>query len=321
VADGLGVAVTLPTATLGTRGPAVTRLGLGTAPLGNMFTALSEADADATVRAAWDAGIRFFDTAPFYGHGLAEERLGRVLRAYPRDEVVVSSKVGRLLEPGHADPGIFRVPRGLTPRFDYSRDGVLGSIDATLARTGLDRLDVVLVHDPDDHEQEALTGAFPALVELREHGVVRAIGAGMNQHEMLERFVARVDLDCVLLAGRYSLLDRSGAPLLDACAERGVGVVLGGVFNSGVLAAGAARATFDYEPASSDVLERTARLRAACERHGVALPAAALDFARSHPAVSAVVVGARTGDEIAADVAWSRVAVPDALRAELAAIA
>ena len=312
--------MTPPTVALGGRGVTVTRVGLGTAPLGNMFTELTDADADATVTAAWEAGIRFFDTAPFYGHGLAERRLGRALRARPRDAYVLSSKVGRVLDPGDADPGIFRVPRGLTPRFDYSRDGVLRSIDATLERTGLERIDVVLVHDPDEHEQEALDGAFPTLLALRDQGVVRAVGAGMNQHQMLARFVARVDLDCVLLAGRYTLLDRSGAGLLDACAARGVGVVLGGVFNSGVLAADAARATFDYEPASTPVLDRTARLRAACDRHSVALPAAALDFALGHPAVSAVVVGARTPEEIATDVKWSRTVVPPALRAELAEI-
>jgi len=309
--------VTLATAPLGHRGVMVTRLGLGTAPFGNMFTRLAEADADATVAAAWDAGVRLFDTAPFYGHGLAEERLGRALAVRARDELVLSSKVGRVLEPGDADPGIFRVPRGLTPRFDYSRDGVLRSIEASLSRLGVDRLDVVLVHDPDDHEQDALDGAFPTLVTLRDEGVVRAIGAGMNQHEMLGRFVARVELDCVLLAGRYTLLDRSGAAFLDECAARQVGVLLGGVFNSGILAGDASRATFDYEPAPAAVLERAARLRVACERHDVTLPAAALDFAWRHPAVSAVVVGARTGAEMAADAAWAQAAVPDELRAEL----
>ena len=248
--------------------------------------------------------------------------MGRVLRAYPRDEYVLSSKVGRLLEPdADFDPGIFRVPRGLAPRFDYSRDGVRRSIDASLTRLGLDRLDVVLVHDPDDHEAAALDGAFPALIELRDEGVVRAVGAGMNQHEMLGRFVARVDLDCVLLAGRYTLLDRSGAPLLDACAARGVGVLLGGVFNSGVLAGDAAHATFDYEPAPAAIVERTARMRAACDRQGVPLPAAALDVALRHPAVTAAVVGARTPDEIRADVAWLATDVPDVLSDELAAIA
>jgi len=312
--------VTLATAPLGRRGVSVTRLGLGTAPFGNMFTELTESDADATVAEAWDAGVRLFDTAPFYGHGLAEQRLGRALGARTRDEFVLSSKVGRVLEPGDVDPGIFRVPRGLAPRFDYSRDGVLRSIDASLGRLGVDRLDVVLVHDPDDHEPEALAGAFPTLVALRDEGVVRAIGAGMNQHAMLGRFVAQVDLDCVLLAGRYTLLDRSGAAFLDECAARGVGVLLGGVFNSGVLAGDESRATFDYEPAPAAVVERTGRLRAACDRHGVALPAAALDFALRHPAVSAVVVGARNRAEMAADATWARAPVPDDLRSELDAL-
>jgi D-threo-aldose 1-dehydrogenase len=162
------VAVTLPTAPLGRRGVTVTRVGLGGAPLGNMFSELPDTDAAATVAAAWDSGIRCFDTAPFYGHGLSERRMGEALKNRPRDEFVLSSKVGRVLEPDpDFDPGIFRVPRGLAPRFDYSRDGVLRSIEASLERLGLDRLDIVLVHDPDDHEADALAGAFPALVELR----------------------------------------------------------------------------------------------------------------------------------------------------------
>ncbi len=311
----------IPTAPLGARDVEVTRLGLGCAPLGNLFTALTDEDAAATVAAAWDAGIRYFDTAPLYGHGLSEQRLGRALQAYPRDEYVVSSKVGRLLRPDpDFDPGVFRVARGLAPRFDYSRDGVLRSIEESLERLGLDRLDVVLVHDPDDHEQDALRGAFPALLELRDQGVVRAIGAGMNQHEMLCRFVAQVDLDCVLLAGRYTLLDRSGERLLEACAARGVGVILGGVFNSGVLASVDALPTFDYKPASTDVMTRVAALRELCDRHGVALPAAALQFALAHPAVTTVIVGARSSEEITADVAWVRTPLPPALRAELDAV-
>jgi D-threo-aldose 1-dehydrogenase len=315
------MALSLPTAPLGRRGVEVTRVGLGGAPLGNMFGELPDTDAEATVAAAWDAGIRCFDTAPLYGHGLSERRMGAVLREHPRASYVLSSKVGRVLDPDAThDPGIFQVPRGLVPRFDYSRDGVLRSIDESLGRLGVDRLDVVLVHDPDDHERDALAGAFPTLVELRDQGVVRAVGAGMNQHEMLGRFVARVDLDCVLLAGRYSLLDRSGGPFLDECAARGVGVLLGGVFNSGVLATDPARAMFDYAPAPTEILDRTARLREACGHHGVPLPAAALDFALTHPAVSAVVVGAREPGEIRADVEWAQLPVPPVLRAELDAV-
>ncbi len=308
----------IPTAPLGRRGVEVTRIGLGSAPLGNLFQPVDDDQATATITAAWDAGIRFFDTAPLYGHGLAEERLGRGLAGFPRDAFVVSSKVGRLLRADpDCDPGIFRVPRGLAPRFDYSRDGVLRSIEESLGRLGLDRLDVVLVHDPDDHEREALDGAFPALVELRDQGVVRAIGSGMNQSEMLARFLDRVDLDCVLLAGRYTLLDRSGAALLDACAARGVGVIIGGVFNSGILADVGTDATFEYEPAPTAIRERAAMLGRACEAHRVPLPAAALDFALRNPAVSAVVVGARSVSEIRDDVAWAQSRIPQSLRDEL----
>jgi len=308
----------IPTASLGGSGVEVTRIGLGTAPLGNLFQPVDDDQAFATIAAAWDAGIRFFDTAPLYGHGLAEARLGEGLRGHPRDEFVVSSKVGRLLRPDpDGDPGIFRVPRGLAPRFDYSRDGVLRSVEESLLRLGLDRLDIVLVHDPDDHEREALEGAFPALLELRDQGVVRAIGSGMNQSEMLARFVAQVDLDCVLLAGRYTLLDRSGADLLDACAGRGVAAIVGGAFNSGILARVDIDAMFDYEPASETIRERAHELRRACERHAVPLPAAALDFVLRNPAVSAVVVGARTATEIRDDLAWAGSTIPPSLRHEL----
>ncbi|HEY1739708.1 MAG TPA: aldo/keto reductase, partial [Acidimicrobiia bacterium] len=241
---------------LGRRGPEVTRLSLGGAPLGNMFKAVMDTDAQATVDAAWNAGIRYFDTAPFYGHGLAEQRLGAALAGRPRDEYVVSTKVGRVLEPSPgADTSIFKIDPETAAVFDYSRDGVLRSFEASLSRLGIDRVDVLFVHDPDAHEEVALAGAFPALVELREQGVVRAIGAGMNQSAMLQRFVERVDLDCVLLAGRYTLLDRSGAALLDLCAERSVGVIIGGVFNSGVLAQPDPTATYDYWPAPAEMIE------------------------------------------------------------------
>lgn len=313
------MAIVIETAPLGTRGVEVTRVGLGCAPLGNLFAAMTDANAGETVVAAWDTGIRYFDTAPLYGHGLSERRLGATLRAYPRDEFVVSSKVGRLLRPdADLDPGIFQVPRGLAPQFDYSADGVRRSIEESLDRLGLDRIDIALVHDPDDHEQEALDGAFPALSAMRDEGVVRAIGAGMNQSEMLGRFVDRVDLDCVLLAGRYTLLDRSGETLVQHCADRGVGVIVGGLFNSGILAGADRAPTFDYEPADRVIIQRADALRAVCTRFDVALPAAALQFALDHPGVSAVVVGASTAAEIRADVDWASVPVPSELWAELA---
>ncbi len=297
---------------LGRRGPEVTRLGLGGAPLGNMFTTVTDNDAQSTVDAAWDAGIRYFDTAPFYGHGLAEERLGRALADRPRDEYVVSTKVGRVLVPSPgADTSIFQVEPELAAVFDYSRDGVLRSLDASLERLGVDHVDIALVHDPDAHEREALDHAFPALVELRDQGVLSAIGAGMNQSAMLQRFVERVDLDCVLLAGRYTLLDRSGEGLLDLCAERSVGVVLGGVFNSGVLASPDPNATYDYWPAPPAVLEAAQRYQQLARVHDVPLQALALRFALRHPAVTSVVVGARTPEEITFDVDCAEWTIPD----------
>lgn len=301
----------------------MTALGLGTAPLGNLFTAVSDEQATATVQAAWDAGIRTFDTAPQYGHGLAETRLGRALASFPRDQFVLSSKVGRLLRrtDGERPPSGFVDIPDVDPVFDFTRDGVLRSLDESLQRLGVDRLDVVHVHDPDDFEDVALAEAFPALIDLRDQGVIERVGCGMNQFEMLHRFVDRVDLDVVLLAGRWTLLDRSGAPLLERCAERGVDVFLGGVFNSGVLASPSPTATFDYRTVPPELLARAEAMRAVCADHGVPLPAAAVQFALRHPAVHTALVGARSPEEVAADVAYASLPVPDALWAALDAVA
>jgi len=302
----------------------VTGLGFGGAPIGNLFTGVSDEQAEAAVAAAWDAGIRYFDTAPLYGHGLSEQRLGRALQDRPRSDYVLSTKVGRLLRPpGHdVAPSVFVDAGALEPSFDFSRDGILRSLDASLERLGADRIDVVLVHDPDDHEDEAMRQAFPALVGLRDEGVIAAIGCGMNQSAMLERFVERVDLDCILLAGRYSLLDRSGAAtLLPACAARGVGVILGGVFNSGILIDPDDRPTYDYADAPDALVRRARRLRTLCEARGVTLPAAALQFALRHPAVNAVLVGARSAVEVAADVAAASLQIDETLWAELDVVA
>jgi D-threo-aldose 1-dehydrogenase len=301
---------------------AVSRLGLGTAPLGNLFTAISDDEAAATVRAAWDAGVRFFDTAPQYGHGLAETRLGRALGESPRDEMVVASKVGRLLRAaGEVRPEtIFRDIPDLDPVFDFSRDGVLRSIEESLTRLGMDRLDVVHVHDPDDHESDALRWAFPALIELRAQGVIRRVGCGMNQAAMLSRFVERVDLDCVLIAGRYSLLDRKATSLLAQCQARGVDVIVGGVFNSGLLARPEVGATFDYVAATPALVERARALQLVCESFGVPLPAAAVQFVMRHPAVSTVLVGARSASEINDDVDYANASLPDDLWPALEAV-
>jgi D-threo-aldose 1-dehydrogenase len=314
----------LETVVLGRSGLRVSRLGLGTAPLGNLFTEVPGSDADATVDAALAAGITLLDTAPHYGLGLAERRLGRRLARLPRERFVLSTKVGRLIRPLEAgqaaDPEGFVATPAAKRVWDFSRDGVRRSLAESLDRLGLDRVDVALVHDPDEHEREAFEHALPALAELRDQGVVRAIGAGMNQAEMLTRFVRQLDLDLVLMAGRYSLLDqRALAELLPSCAERGVAVVIGGVFNSGLLADPRPGATFDYVPAPPGLVARAGRLQAVCARHGVPLRAAALAFPFGHPAVASVLVGARTAAEVQDAVVMMRRPVPAELWAELVA--
>jgi len=285
---------------LGSSAVEVTRLGFGAAPIGNLFSAVGDADAAATVDAAWNAGLRFFDTAPLYGHGLSERRLGAALRARPRDEVVVATKVGRLLD-AHVvkdDDGFVDTPP-VGWRYDFSHDATLRSLDASLERMGLDRIDVLHVHDPDDHAEDALRGAFPALRKLRDEGVVRAIGAGMNQSALLARFVREADVDCVLLAGRYTLLEQPAlADLLPLCVQRGVSVIAGGVFNSGLLADPSPRAMYDYHPAPPVQIEHARHLASVCARHGVDLKAAALRFPLAHPAVACVLTGARTVAEV-----------------------
>jgi D-threo-aldose 1-dehydrogenase len=283
------------------------RLGLGTAPLAGLYEPVDDDRAQRVVERALELGIGYFDTAPYYGSGLAERRLGTALRAVPRDRVVVSTKVGRLLRPDASGwTGAY---------FDFSRDGTLRSLEASLERLGFDRVDIALVHDPDAHYEEAIAGAFPTLARLRDEGVVRAIGAGMNQAEMLSRFVRETDIDCVLIAGRWTLLDRSaGEELLPLCEERGVAVIAGGVFNSGVLAGGD---TFDYEQAAEDVAARVAHLRAVSARYSVPLPAAAVQFPLRNAAVALVLIGCRSPEEVAEDVHLAALELPPALWSEL----
>jgi D-threo-aldose 1-dehydrogenase len=301
--------------------------GLGTAPLGNLYTEVSDADAEATVRAALDAGWWYLDTAPHYGLGLAEERLGRALAAcgVPRSEYLVSTKVGRLLEP--ADAGEALEPQGFAGaprrrrRLDYSADGVRRSLDESLARLGLDRVDVVYVHDPDTPEQQRQVReeAYPALARLRAEGVIGAVGVGMNFTAPLAGFVRDLDLDLILLAGRHTLLDRSALEdgLLELCAERGTGVVVGGAFNSGLLADPRPGATFDYAPAPDELVARARELERLCAGYGVPLPAAALGYPAGHPAVAGVLVGCRSAAEVAANAAHAATPIPDPLRQEL----
>jgi D-threo-aldose 1-dehydrogenase len=280
-------------------------VGLGTSAIGGLYTELDDATARATLEAAWAAGTRYFDTAPHYGAGVAERRLGAFLRELPRDEFTVSTKVGRLIRAGE------RVR-------DYSADGVYASLAESLERTGLDRFDTLFIHDPDDYWEDAVGAAYPALEKLREQGAVRSIGAGMNQAEMLTRFVTETDIDCVLVAGRYSLLDRTAeAELLPACQARGVDVVVGGVFNSGVLAAPGPDAHYDYEPVPPAIRARVEELAAVCARHGVPLAAAAAQFPLRHKAVTSILIGARTPAEVGQNAAHLAADLPDALWAEL----
>ena len=293
-------------------------LGLGCAPLGNLYTALADDDALATVDAAWDAGIRLFDTAPHYGVGLSEERLGLALRDRPRNEFTVSTKVGRLLVDG-ADPhSIFVDVPALHSEFDFSRDGVLRSLESSLDRLGLDRVDIVHVHDPDEHAPEALTGAFPALWQLRDEKVIGRVSCGMNQSALLTRFVREAELDCVLVAGRYTLVDQSAEEdLLQACIDAKVDVIAAGVFNSGLLADPKPGAHYDYATAPAPLVERAQAMARTCAEFGVPLTAAAMQFPLRHPAVHTVLVGMRAADEVRANTAAFAVDIPDDLWAAL----
>ena len=299
----------------------LTELSLGCAQLGNLYRAISDDDAQATVDAAWEAGIRYFDTAPHYGLGLSERRLGAALAGRPRDAYVVSTKVGRLLEPvapgnrGRDDEG-FDVPASHRRVWDFSRDGVLRSLEQSLERLGLDRVDLVYLHDPDDHWDDAIRHAYPALEELRAQGVVSGIGAGMNQTAMLAEFARHTEMDTLMLAGRYTLLDQQALDeLLPLCEERGVGLVAGGVFNSGLLAQPqpSPGGRYDYGDAPRELVERAGRLGEVCAEHGTSLPAAAIAFVLAHPAVVSACVGARSAAQVARNVDLYTAGVPTAL--------
>jgi D-threo-aldose 1-dehydrogenase len=307
------------TARLGRSPVRVTALGFGGAGIGNLADAVNDDTAHHAVDAAWQAGIRFFDTAPHYGLGLSERRLGAALAGRPRDEFVVSTKVGRLLVPAPGTAHLtdeaagFQVPASHTRRWDFSADGVRRSLESSLARLRMDR-------NPDEHWRPAVEEAYPALHELRAQGVVGAIGVGMNQWQMLERFVTETDLDTVMLAGRYTLLDQSAAgSLLPRCQERGVSVLAAGVFNGGVLATEDPGRTYDYAPIPEALYRRALRIAEVCGSHGVALPQAALAFTAAHPAVVSLVVGAQSAGQITRNADLAGVAVPDELWHDLAA--
>lgn len=353
-------AVPRTTIEVGHTGLRVTRLGLGTVPLGNMMGPISDEAAHAIVRGALDRSVTLLDTAPQYGSGLAERRIGEALDGRRLESVVIATKVGRLLARTSTGAKVARVvrqaartrdyrliwhnvagvarrlsgrdhtfplgypfegaERALEPYFDFSYDGAMRSVEASLERLGVDRIDLLYIHDPDDHFEQAIGGAYRALDKLRGDGTVRAIGVGMNHSAPLARWVRESDIDCVLLAGRYTLLDQSGiTDLLPIATERGVTVNLGGVFNSGILADPRPGASYDYSPidATSPTLHRALKLKEVCASYGVPLAAAALQFPKAHPAVGALLIGVRSLEELDSNVNLLSWPIPDALWRDL----
>lgn len=311
-----------------------TELGLGTAPLGNLYSAISDEEAHATFQAAWEAGIRYYDTAPLYGLGLSERRLGRFLTGKKRDDYLLSTKVGRLLRvcPPNQHTGIgkwFSVP-ARQEVYDYSFDGVMRSLEFSLERLGVDRIDILLAHDLDvfthgsaekrDHHINAfMDGGYKACMALRDQGVIKAIGAGINEWQAAQMLAERGDMDIFLLAGRYTLLEQEALDsFLPLCVKRGIGIVIGGAFNSGILATGAkAGAWYNYDPAPEEILARVRRIEAVCARHKVQLKEAALQFPLAHPAVVSLIPGAKSPAEAQSARALLEAPIPAALWAEL----
>jgi D-threo-aldose 1-dehydrogenase len=292
----------------------VPRLGLGTAPIGGFPTAVPAGQARATVQRAWDAGMRWFDTAPLYGHGTSEVNVGAALRDHPRESYVLSTKVGRVLEPGPPGDTIFHEIPPAAPVFDFSAAGVRRSLAESLDRLGLSRVDICLIHDPDDHHEEAVSAAFPVLAELRAQGRIGAIGVGMNYARPLARFASEIDVDCLLLAGRYTLLEQDSMDeLLPLAQAKGISIIAGGIFNSGLLIDPFPGAMYNYSPAPENVLARARAIRDVCARHGVPLRAAALQFPLAHPAIAPAVVGARTPAEVDDTLAMAAVPIPPEL--------
>lgn len=320
---------------LGRTALAVSTLGFGGAPIGNLYAPMSDEQARDCVNAAVDDGVTYFDTAPYYGHGLSERRMGDALRKHPRDSFVISTKVGRRLvpeDPARIEYGQWPEALPFRPTFDYSYDGVMRSVEDSLLRLGLHRIDVLLIHDVDGwthgtHEatlerfREVMQGGYRALVRLRDEGTVRAIGCGLNEWQACQRFAEAGDFDCFLLAGRYTLLEQQCLDtFLPLCERRGISIIIGGPYNTGILATGAVPgAYYDYEPAPPAILERVARIEAVCRRHRVQLASAALRFPLEHPCVAAVIPGARSASEVARNLAIFEAPVPADLWRELKA--
>jgi D-threo-aldose 1-dehydrogenase len=321
---------------LGNGGLTFTELGFGAAPLGNLYRAIGEAEAEAILEAAWAGGVRHFDTAPLYGFGLSETRLNRFLRGKPRGEYVISTKVGRLLKvttPDRRD-GIgkwFDVP-SRTEVMDYTYDAVMRSLEFSLERLGLDRVDILYAHSLDafdlgsearvaEKRDELMASGYRALVELRDQGVIKGFGAGINDWRSAQWLLERGDFDLFLLAGRYTLLEQEALEsFLPLCTARGVGVVIGGPYNSGILATGPRPGAFyNYEPAPPEILDRVARIEAICTAHGVRMVDAAFQFPLCHPAVVSVIPGGQSVAEVEGNLAAARARVPAAFWADLKA--
>lgn len=319
---------------LGNGGITFTELGFGAAPLGNLYRAVTDEDAHAVLQAAWDAGCRYFDTAPLYGLGLSEVRVGNFLRSKPRDEYVISTKAGRLLRVCSPERrtgiGKFFDTPSREEVYDYSYDGVMRSFEASFERTGLDRFDILFCHDVDVFThgsreasdiriEEFMKGGYYAMLSLRDQGVIKAFGGGINEADVCESLARRGDFDLFLLAGRYTLLEQAALDtFLPLCTQRGIGIVLGGPYNSGILARGpTSDAQYNYSNAPQEVLDRVRRIHAACERHGVKMIEAALNFPLSHPAVVSVIPGGQSVAEVRSNREILGVDIPSALWATL----
>ncbi len=323
----------LDTRPLGRSGLSISCLGLGGAPLGDLYERIPEERALATLETAYAHGIRLFDTAPLYGYGLSEHRFGHVLRRKPRQSYVLSTKVGRYLvptEPAKIDRGQWTGGLNMQPRYDYSYDGTMRALEQSLQRLGIERIDIALIHDVDvwthgteeNFEQrfrEAKAGAIRALSELRAAGTVKAIGIGVNEIRPSRRFVTETDIDVVMLAGRYTLLEQEPLDeLLPLLQRKGVGILLAGPFNSGILASGPGpRAKYNYRPAPPEILSKVQRIEAVCQRHAVPLAAAAIQFPLGHPVVAAIVPGAVRPEEVKSNIALMATKIPGDLWAEL----
>jgi D-threo-aldose 1-dehydrogenase len=307
---------------VGRSGVSVTRLGLGGGGIASLFVDVPDDAAVGAVRRSLDLGINLFDTAPEYGHGKSEFRVGRALTGRNRDSFVLCTKIGKLLVP--EDPGKVYSPEFINPLpfrlvYDYSYEGTMRSLEESLKRLGMSRTDVLYLHDPDDFYDEAIKGAYPALRKLRTEGVISAIGVGMNQAEMLARFARECEFDCFLLAGRYTLLDHVALKeLLPLCVQKGISIVIGGPYNSGILATGAVPgAKFNYLDATPDIMEKVGDIEAICARYSTPLRAAALQFPLSHPAVAAIIPGAKSTAEMEENYRMIEFPIPAEFWAEL----